>query len=370
VKALLIGGTGPTGPHLVAGLLKRGCEVTILHRGVHEPPDLPDVEHIHADPHFAESLTSGVGARRFDLVLATYGRLKVIAEVFERRCDQLVGVGGVPVYAGFVTPENAVPYGARILAREDGPLADRCVPPSPFAMRLLRAEQAVLHRAARGVYRATIVRYPQIYGPRNAVPWEWAVVRRVRDGRQRMVLPDDGLWLLSRCAARNAAAAVLAVVDHPEAADGRAYNCADRDQFSVRQWAELVAGYAGGALEFVGVPSELAPSTLAELLPPSGRPHMLADASAISSELGYVETVPAQVALQETVRWLMANPVRSSDYPAYPAVFDYAAEDHLIATYRLAKQWVRAHAPDPGVEVIHPMPHPKRPGQFADDRGR
>jgi len=37
MKALVIGGSGPTGPHVLAGLLERGYDVAMLHRGVHEP---------------------------------------------------------------------------------------------------------------------------------------------------------------------------------------------------------------------------------------------------------------------------------------------------------------------------------------------
>ena len=33
MKALVVGGTGPTGPIIVQGLLDRGYEVTIYHRG-------------------------------------------------------------------------------------------------------------------------------------------------------------------------------------------------------------------------------------------------------------------------------------------------------------------------------------------------
>ncbi|MFH1486398.1 MAG: NAD-dependent epimerase/dehydratase family protein, partial [Chloroflexota bacterium] len=52
MKALVIGGTGPTGPYIVEGLLKRGYDVAILHRGTHEIPLPTEVEHIHNDPHF------------------------------------------------------------------------------------------------------------------------------------------------------------------------------------------------------------------------------------------------------------------------------------------------------------------------------
>ena len=49
MKALVIGGTGPTGPFVVEGLINRGYEVAIFHRGTHEI-ELPEsVEHIHGD---------------------------------------------------------------------------------------------------------------------------------------------------------------------------------------------------------------------------------------------------------------------------------------------------------------------------------
>jgi nucleoside-diphosphate-sugar epimerase len=70
MRALVVGGTGPTGPHVVRCLLERGHDVTIFHRGAHEPPDLPGVEHVHGDPHFPESISAALGSRAFDLVVA------------------------------------------------------------------------------------------------------------------------------------------------------------------------------------------------------------------------------------------------------------------------------------------------------------
>lgn len=85
MKALVIGGSGATGPHVLTGLLQRGYDVAMLHRGVHEPAGLPAVRHIHADPHFAESLESALDGEVFDLVVAMYGRLKAVAEVVAGR---------------------------------------------------------------------------------------------------------------------------------------------------------------------------------------------------------------------------------------------------------------------------------------------
>ena len=50
-RALVVGGTGPTGPHIVNGLIDRELDVSILHTGAHESPAIPEaVEHIHTDP--------------------------------------------------------------------------------------------------------------------------------------------------------------------------------------------------------------------------------------------------------------------------------------------------------------------------------
>jgi len=370
MKALVIGGTGPTGPHVLGGLLDRGFDVSVLHRGVHEPPDLPPVRHIHADPHFVETLVEATSEDTFDVVVATYGRMKAVAEAFDGRCGHLITVGGVPVYRGFLEPHHNRPYGMRVLAREDGPLADSAEPVSRFAGQIVAAERAVLERGQAGAYRASTVRYPQIYGPRNIIPWEWAVIRRVLDGRDRMILPDNGLWIVSRCAARNAAEVLLKIVDSPEAAEGQAYNCADDDQFTTRQWAESVATLLGAEMEFVGIPSQLAPSALAELLGETAAPHVLVDGSKAKTQLGYRQVVTAETALEETVRWLVDNPVTPEAYPLYPARFDYAMEDRLIDAYERASAWVREQAPDTAPEIPHPMPHPKVPSTTVDERGR
>jgi nucleoside-diphosphate-sugar epimerase len=370
VRTLVIGGSGSSGVPVVTGLLERGHEVTVLHRGVHEPPELPDVEHIHADPHFAETLTEAIAGREFDAVLAMYGRVATIAEVFAGRCGQLVSIGAVPAYRGCLEPEAVKPYGMALWAREDGPLADEADHVPKFAKLIRGAESAVLAQAAAGAYRGSVVRYPAIYGPRNLVPWEWSVIRRVLDGRSRMILPDNGLWIISRCAARNAAEVVLKVVDNPDVANGQAYNAADDDQFTVRQWAEMIASILGGELEFVGVPAELAPSALVELLPPTARPHITVDNSKAKRELGYRQVVPAAEATVEAVEWLKANPVTKEDYPLYPGRFDYPAEDRLLDVYAQAVAWVREHSPDEAPELRHPMPHPKTAAVGRDESGR
>src|SRR5580704_19070917 len=101
MDVLVVGGTGPTGPLVVEGLLAQGHRVCILHTGQHEVDLGRDVEHIHADPHFVESLSSALEGRHFDLAVAMYGRLAVVAPALRQHAEYLIGIGAM-FYKGWV----------------------------------------------------------------------------------------------------------------------------------------------------------------------------------------------------------------------------------------------------------------------------
>ncbi|HEY2107574.1 MAG TPA: NAD-dependent epimerase/dehydratase family protein, partial [Candidatus Binataceae bacterium] len=222
MKALVVGGTGPTGPFLVNGLLQRGYAVTILHRGTHEIPEIgPEVEHIHADPHFRETLDEALAHRSFDLVLATYGRIRFVAEATVGKTGRFISIGGVPCYRGFYHTSANFPPGMPVPIPEDAPLCDNEAE-ERFGYLIATTEQEVMrcHR------NAAIFRYPYVYGPYQLVPREWSIIRRILDRRKFILLPDNGLALMSHGYAENLAHAVLLAVDQPQASAGQAYNCA------------------------------------------------------------------------------------------------------------------------------------------------
>ena len=111
MKALVVGGTGSTGPCIINGLLKRGYEVTMLHRGLHETELPPEVEHLHADPHWMENLKEALEGRSFDLVVSLYGRLRLIAEAIKGRTPRLISAGGaLAVYKGWLRVTDPHPW--------------------------------------------------------------------------------------------------------------------------------------------------------------------------------------------------------------------------------------------------------------------
>jgi nucleoside-diphosphate-sugar epimerase len=369
-RVLVVGGTGPTGPHVLRGLVDRGHDVTIFHRGVHEPADLVEVEHLHGDPHFRDAIDEALAGRSFDLVLAMYGRVAHLAAALVGRCERFLAIGGVPVYSGYfpVAGAPALP----LPVTEDHPVVTDVAPTGAvdpalrFSRRLAEAEEAVRELHPTG----TLLRFPMIYGPFNARPHEWSVLRRVRDGRRHMVLPDGGLQVHTRCAARNAAAAVLAAVDHPDAAAGQVFNCGDPENWSLRRWVELLLELLGAEMELVAVPSAVAVDATSTLLPLAGTtsPHCVLSTEKLRRELGHTPVVEPDEALRETLAWYDTVP----DPGAAPAMtdrFDYATEDALVDAYRAAQWRIGAEVEQRAAPPVHSMPHPTAPGG-PDHRGR
>lgn len=359
--ALVVGGTGPTGPHLVQGLAERGLSVTVFHSGRHEVDGGPDVPHLHGDPFSAEGIAGALGDRTFDVVLATYGRVRLLARHLAGRCDQFLAVGGVPVYRGYVHPDELTPSGMPVPVAEDHPLVDAEAPRRAgySVAPIRRTEDELFALGASGAFRASCFRYPTLYGPRNPHPWEWSVVRRVLDGRPWLLVPDDGRSLHARCGARNAARALLLAVDRPDAAAGQAYNVADDRQLSMRQWAETVTDALGGDLEIRSIPGEIpSPGWALVAFRYQLTPHCVVDTTKIRTELGYTDALDVRDGLAETAADLVARAGEMAAHPHVTDPFDYPAEDHLVAVWDRCRAELR-RAAEPFAAGVAEMPTPQ-----------
>jgi nucleoside-diphosphate-sugar epimerase len=363
MRALLIGGGGPTGPHVLKGLIERGYETTLLNRGLHQPLGTSAAEHIRADPHFRESIEPALAGRRFDLVIASYGRLRLLAETLAGKCDRFISVGGIPAHLGVLNPDKMHPFGLRVLASEDDGLATHATandPPSVrFAHRTWQTERRVMELHAAGAFVATHFRYPRIYGPRQPAPAEWSIVKRILDERRWMILPDGGLQIDARCAAENAAHCLLLGVDHPRKASGQIYNCIDDQHYTWRQWVEIIADMLGADLAVLSMPARLAAPARALTPMATDVSHTLIDGGKIRRELGYRDIVAPLEALQALVHWLVANPLAVADFERDP--FDYAAEDKLIESWERHVAAIEREAPFPMPEPKHGYDHPVKP---------
>ena len=344
MRALLIGGTGPTGPSVVHGLLDRGYEVSIYHRGTHETAALPDVHHhLHGNPDDLEALSADFGDSSWDLVVSMYGRLRLIAEVMAGRCERLIAIGG----KGGNMPDSLLPFPeGRGFPRDETHPRFEQREQSRVGWAVAQTERDVFARHEAGDFQATVLRYTDLYGPRVPRQWLWPLVRRVLDGRAEVILPGDGEQLRPACYIENAAQQVLTLVDHDESR-GRAFHAVDTKALSLRDVVRLVADELGHRWEPVPIAHPLATQ--------------LATGYASSSEqfdtaglraLGYRDAVEPAEAIRATVRWLADHRDEVDEAQVnslVPNPYAYEIEDRLIESYRAWGAQVAEELPAPEV---------------------
>ncbi len=333
--ALVVGGTGPTGPLVVNGLIERGFEVTILHTGRHETPLIgPEVRHIHTDPFDGEAVRDAVDGEDFDLAVVMYGRLRVLASLLADRCGHFVSIGGVGVYRGFGSPDDLFPLGMTVPLAHDAPLVGDG---EEFRkLRMIRVtEEAVFEHHPHAIH----LRYPQLYGPRQPLPREWPLVRRALDRRPYLVVADGGLTVKSQGWIGNAAHATLLACDAPAAARGGTYNVADSSALSIAQIAEVVADELGHSWELVSLPYNLA-APARPLVGSWSTTHRVLDIGPTVRDLGYRDVLAPVEAWRAAARWLAENPLERGGTleQRLGDPFDYEAEDRLVAAWKEAQQ--------------------------------
>ncbi|MFT4582716.1 MAG: nucleoside-diphosphate-sugar epimerase [Gammaproteobacteria bacterium] len=366
MKALVVGGTGPTGPYIVNGLQARGYDVTIFHRGAHEIPEIgPDVEHIHGDPHFLETIEDSLNGRTFDVAVVTYGRVRLLAQALAGKVGRFVSVGGVASYRGYLTPDLLFPVGLASPVPESAPVV-QVEAEHRFSYLIAQTEQTVLDFDPN----ATHFRYPYVYGPRQLIPSEWSIIRRIVDQRPSIVVADGGINLTTRGYAENLAYCVLLAVDKPEASAGKIYNCGDEQQFTFKQIVEIISQHMGQEIECINMPYEIA-------LP--ARPytteltthHRLMDISKIQQELDYRDVRPTVEALGLTVDWLLQNrPEPGGELEQrLQDPFNYAGEDKILTEWQACLERIAQIPFEIATERPHPYAHPKNPGE-RDHRNR
>jgi nucleoside-diphosphate-sugar epimerase len=360
MKALVIGGTGPSGPSIVNGLIERGYEVSVLHGGQHEVEFIQPVEHIHTDPHFLETLESNLNNRQFDVTIATYGRIRIISEVLKGKTDRLITVSGSMIYAPRDSEEWG-PMGAPVSIPENSPIAtDPNGPRLPYMIWV--TEQEVIKAHHEGHYNATIFRYPQIYGPNAPANPEWSIIRRMIDNRENIVV-SSGRSFGRRSFGKNAGHSVLLGVDKPQESSGQIYNVGEEIQFSQRQIVEFIASLLKYKGELIDMPAELSvkiykgnstkPRAISEL-----------DISKIKLDLGYNDIVSVPDALTESTNWLLENrPEPGGEIEQQLGdPFAYDAEDEMIRLYKTTINKAEKII-FPEINSGHMYRHPSKPGE-------
>lgn len=195
--------------------------------------------------------------------------------------------------------------------------ADRA-PPKVAAQ--IEADRAVLAAIGKGA-PATILRMPQIYGPREPTSAEWFFTKRVLDERKRIAVPDGGFQICHRGFVQNMARGVVQALTTARAA-GQVYHLGEEKLYTLAQLARAVANALDYKCDIYSLPGELwrAPHDHTSFY----------DLRKARAQLRYRDLMIPRDGLELTIGWLCQSPPKAWSWPGIENPFDYAGEDALI----------------------------------------
>lgn len=338
MRILIIGGTGCLGPFIVRKLATAGHQITVFHRGEHEPNLPKSVRHVHSPSAEFPVVTFPpvLAGWEPDVVLhmVAMGERDAGAAVhaFEGVAKRLIVASSGDVYAAYgvlLGSESATQVSG--LLKEDSPLRQNLYPYGKGAKRpadwIAHYEKILVERAVMSNPRlqGTVLRLPAVYGPGDSQHRFLPFLKRM-DDRRPTILLDEGQarWRWTHGYVENVAAAIaLAVLDNRSA--GRIYNVGEEFTPTVEQRVQLLAQTAGWAGEIVKLPRALLPSHLRDNY--NYARDVAYDTTRIRRELGYREEIGIEEGMRRTIVSLRSNPSVFNS-----AEYDYAAEDAVLKT--------------------------------------
>jgi len=333
MRILVIGGTNFIGPLVITGLHRKGHDVTVYHRGLHEPELPSDVRHIHSPDAGIPVLSypPSLSELKPDIVLHMFpiGEADGTAAVayFKGLARRIVAVSSGDVYRAYGRilgtepgPPEPVPVD------EDGPLRSILFPyrhtaagPSDWAYHY---EKILAERAFRtGPLPATVLRLPAVYGPGDPYHRFRTYIIRMRDNRPAILLESAQVsWRWSHEYVENVAHAIVCAVLDDRAVD-KVYNVGEEQVPTTAERVRRIGDLLGWIGSIVPVEQEHLPKHLHSPVRP--RQDLVMDSAKIRVELGYREPVPVEEGLRRTTEWELSRELEPGD----PGPAEYAAED-------------------------------------------
>jgi UDP-glucose 4-epimerase len=308
MRVLVTGGAGFIGSHIVDRLIARGHSVTVLDNlstGRREHiPLVADFIHFDVTDPFLPSKLSGL---RFDAVVHHAAQASVPRSLIDPEFDaqvNLVGTMNLVSYAcrsrvrRFIFASSAAVYGnpRAIPVSEDAPTN----PLSPYAVSKLAAEDYLRHFSCDPGLNFVILRYANVYGPRQNIRGEASVICSMMNqmlAGKPLAIHGDGKQTRDFVYVTDVAEANLLALrtDLPPGI----YNVGTGTQVSIQELHHLLVGPNNPPLHTPPRPGDVRYSAL--------------DNTAIRSELGWQPSVPFVEGLARTWRYLVS--LFDSAYP-------------------------------------------------------
>jgi nucleoside-diphosphate-sugar epimerase len=312
-RALVLGGTGQIGSAATSALESAGWEVLVASR--HGP--------VRVDRTSPGELEAAVD-NGVDVLVDAVAFTAADGEQLNRlagRVGSLVVISSASVYMDDEGRTLDEASSLETFPRFPIPIRETqpTVEPSDetYSTQKVALEQTVLD----GPIPATLIRPCAVHGPLSEAPREWFFVKRVRDGRARVVLVSNGESRFHTTSAVNLAHLIRLVAERP---GDRILNCGDPNTPTV---AEIGAAVAP-ELEQVAIPEngyerrDLS-NPWAVVFP------IIVDMTCAEREVAYRPIAAYSDAVQKTREWLLGTE-RDFAETYLARYFDYAAEDEVL----------------------------------------
>lgn len=333
MRILIIGGTRFMGPYIIKNLHTTGHEVALFHRGQTSAELLEGVKEILGDRNRLLEYAGELRAWQPDVVLdmmqATEKQARQFVEVFADFTGRVVVVSSQDVYRAFgrVNRTESGEVDPSPIT-ENSPLRENLYPHRNFPggdgaeYDKILVERVIMNRSE---FPGTILRLPAVYGPGDFQHRMFPYLKRMLDGRPTILLEESvAHWRWTHGYVENVADAIaLAVTD--ERASGRIYNVGEPFALSMAERVERIAQAADWHGRVVILPTERFPEAMRE--EGNVAQHVAVDSSRLRRELGYSERIDLAEAFRRTIAWESVNQPEKID----PSMFDYAAEDEVLA---------------------------------------
>ena len=336
MRILVIGGTNFIGPHVVTALHRQGHDVTVYHRGLHEPGLPAAVRHIHSSRaaipvfHFPSALSDPPP----DVVLHMFpvGEDDTRAAIarFMGIARRIVAISSGDVYRAYGRllglepgPPETVPL------NEDAPVRETLFPYRHAASGptdwMYHYEKILVERVLfAGRLPATVLRLPPVYGTGDPYHRFRPYIKRMQDGRPVILLEaSQAVWRWTHGYVEDVAGAIAAVT-LDDRAIGKVYNIGEAVAPTVEERVRRIGELTGWTGQVAFLDGDRLPEHLR--VPFEAGQDLVMDTQRVRSELGWREMVSADDGMRRTIGWEQANPSAAGD----PTAAEYAAEDRAF----------------------------------------
>jgi len=302
MKVLVIGGTRFFGKLIVENLLGEGFDISIFTRGNIKPQFSSPVRHIKGDRRDYPSFISKLRKYDFDVVIdniAYNGRdVESVVQAFKGKISRYLLTSSTTVYRVMKYRNPVREEDARIgsppeVERETKELHQ-------YSLGKREAERVLFRIADESTFPFTIIRPPVVQGEGDPSLRGYFWIQRAMDGGP-VLIPDGGLYMFRHVYASDLARVYVLALDN-ERAVNKAYNVAQKEILTLKEYVQSICEVLGVEFRPVYVPSELAERCIGYKPPYFRRQVLIPNISRAEAELGFIST-PFAKWLERMVRW-------------------------------------------------------------------